>query len=830
MKRLINLKVFVNMKKNLFLVAMAAVAFAACSDDFAEAPPVVNPVSEEAFEKPIVFSSASNGGMTRANIGGAAAADSLGGEFVVSGYKGTKSKWADSSNPSIVFDNFQVVWEENTANTTESNTSNWEYVGKGVIKHATDKGITRQAIKYWDYTQPQYDFIAWSTGKRTAIYEGTPTDGQVLVSAITPNKAFGEYDEDATDASTNPIAYTFTGKAIDLSQCYIADLVTVKKDGTGTGNYGQPVTLTFRGLGTKVRIGLYETIPGYSVKNVEFYSAAASNDASPLGAMLFTTTGNKIYTEGTYTVYYPTVDTPSDADNNQAHIVFAPKTGVDQTTTVKWGALNYTIAEDAEKTEGAVFLGRTSNTATYAGGASSNFYLYYLPNETGTNLNLRVNYTLESIDGTGEEIVVRGATAQVPSIYAEWKPGFAYTYLFKISDKTNGHTGVYDPTQPDNTEVNSDPAGLYPITFDAVVVDSEENGKTQETITTVSTPSITTYQQNSTVVNDNEYQAANGDIYVTVNDGNEENTPDLAHGHLVTLKAYSATTPVDDMAALFTIPEGKTEADVVDAMQMQEDHPADDVTIQGRNNLELRAAPYTLTNTVKFGVDGNPIGVGDDQAMRFIPGAGTYAFVYTKKAPTTTTAEYGRVSKAKGESVAGLYRCALRSATGDVQKGVLYFRSLKKDAVTVFLGQTVNNLYLDDEGETIASGYAVTGTQYYYTTDHGMTYKAAHQVAYADFKSTTLYTLSGTTYTAKDESLATPEDGTAYYFKETDGSYTYCVIYPQQGNTPTKLYTQDETTKVEIDWANPKAVTGGIYFDRYNVNNGVYYAKVIKVE
>ena len=63
------------MKKNLFLVAMAAVAFAACSDDFAEAPPVVNPVNEEAFEKPIVFSSASNGGMTRANIGGAAAAE-----------------------------------------------------------------------------------------------------------------------------------------------------------------------------------------------------------------------------------------------------------------------------------------------------------------------------------------------------------------------------------------------------------------------------------------------------------------------------------------------------------------------------------------------------------------------------------------------------------------------------------------------------------------------------------------------------------------------------------------------------------------------------------
>ena len=357
------------MKKNLFLMAMAAVAFAACSDDFADAPPVVTPVDEDAFEKPILFSSASNGGMTRATIGGAAAADSLGGTFVVSGYKGPQTKWNDANNK-IVFDNFEVDWEENTANTTASNTSNWEYVGKGVIKHAEDNGITQQTIKYWDYTQAQYDFIAWSTGKRTAIYSGTPSDGQVLVSAITPKKAFGEYDEDATPEN-NPIAYSFTGKAIDLSQCYIADLVTVKKS---SGNYGKPVVLTFRSLGTKVRIGIYETIPGYSVKNVEFYSAAASNDASPLGAMLFTTTDNKIYTEGTYTVYYPTVDKQStdpdatdgsySADNNQAHIAFSPKTGVDQTTTVKWGALNYTIAEDAEKTDGAVFLGRSSNTAS----------------------------------------------------------------------------------------------------------------------------------------------------------------------------------------------------------------------------------------------------------------------------------------------------------------------------------------------------------------------------------------------------------------------------------------------------------------------------------
>ena len=61
----------------------------------------------------------------------------------------------------------------------------------------------------------------------------------------------------------------------------------------------------------------------------------------------------------------------------------------------------------------------------------------------------------------------------IPAVYTRWKPGYAYTYLFKITDQTNGHTGVYDPTKPDDDPVNSDPAGLYPISFDAVVVDTE---------------------------------------------------------------------------------------------------------------------------------------------------------------------------------------------------------------------------------------------------------------------------------------------------------------------------------------------------------------------
>ena len=786
------------MKKFYYiLVATAGLFFAGCANDDLVVNNEVTPSIES--ESPILFGSLKRG-MTRADIAGSDAAALLGNQFVVSGKKGAST----TATGNVVFDNYRVVWEENTANTTQSNSTNWEYVAKERTKHAIDNGITAQTIKYWDYSQAQYDFIAWSTGSKTAIFEGTPAAGEVLVSAINPNSA-------------TTAAYTFTGTAADLSACYIADLVTVKK-----AQYGDdPVTFKFRQLGTKVRVGFYETVPGYSVKDVKFYQTAGLL-TDPATEITTTPTifsaGADIYTEGVYTVLFPTVD-GSSADNNQAHVSFAPKAGVAQTSVVTWGDLNYTIAEDGEK-KGTEFLGRSSSTASFAGNAANDYYVVYLPNEAGANLNLRVDYTLESTDGSGEEIFVKNAKAQVPSIYTIWKPGFAYTYLFKISDNTNGWTGVYDPTQPDDATVNSDPAGLYPITFDAVVVNAEEDG-TQETITTIATPSITSYQKASTVVNADEYTSNGNDIFVTVNEGDA----------LVTLTGK---------AALYTIPAGKTEADVVDALQMQDDDAAAG-TVKGRSGLVLTEAAFSLTNSVEYGADGNAISVGTDQSLRFTPAASTtYAFVYTKTAPTTTTEKFQPVTKADGASVAGLYRYALAAApAGDVVKGVKYFDNADASAgmLTVFIGQGVSNLYTrtgagtvaDPYVYTIASGYAVTGTTYYYTLDHGQTYKEAHNVAYADFASATdLYTFDGANYTAKTD--AEPVNGTAYYQKTTVGTedvYTYCVILPEQ--TTGKYVIDDAAAKVACG-ASDVAVKGMTYFDKYAQNDGVYYTKIIKVQ
>lgn len=823
------------MKKNLLIIAaIASATLVSCSsDEFGGEENYPIPVQDA----PIAFGSYFKA-MTRADVTGAEAAALLGNKFVVSGYKGNSTATVGS----MVFDNYLVEYTENTANTTESNSSNWEYVGKGLIKHAIDAGITAQKIKYWDYSQGQYDFIAWSTGKRPStlaanlertIYEGTPAAGQVLVSAIDPGNA-------------NTKAYTFEGKAEDLQECYIADLVTVNKSTATPGvgelaGYNQPVIFKFRQLGIKVRIGIYETVPGYSVKDVKFYTTGDVltdvNNQIVENATIYSV-GANIYTEGKYTVSFPTVDTPTSENNNQAHVTFTPKDGATQATVVDWGKLNYTIAEDGEKTPGNVFLGRTSNTASFAGDAANNYYEIYMPNESGTNLNLRVDFTLESTDGSGEEINVKNAKAQVPSIYTTWKPGFAYTYLFKISDKTNGRTGVYDPTQADDATINSDPAGLYPITFDAIVVNAEDGDNTQETITLVATPSITTYQQKSTVVNADEYTVNGKDIFVTVNENKNDN-----NDNLVTLT---------DKAALYIIPAGKTEAEVIDALQMQDDDKNNGAFIKGRSGLvltpatkvdaasSLAANKYMLTNSVEFGADGNAISVSTDQALRFTPAAGTtYAFVYTKKAAASANDEvkYQALNWGSFDTGQTKYRYGYKTATTtDAQKGVKYF-SRTGDAEpytytmqTPFIGQGVNNLYINTGTTqapvyTKATGYAVTATKYYY----GSTYKEAHNVAYSNTCANGLYEWDATANNGeggyKPTEDNTPADGKAYYYKDND-KYIYCVFLPQQ---TTGWYVLDTDTYEKVG-VNEAKVVGQTYFDKYTKNNGEYYTKVIKVQ
>ncbi len=544
-------------------IAMAAVmgvALTGCSDDTVE-----NLGTQTVQEKPtaIMFSNVANA-VSRATHEQSAAL--LNNSIVFYGNK-TTSKGATNT----IFDNYCLKYTANSAGKTETNVKDWEYVGLTSLKSAV------QDVKYWDYTSTNYKFIAAA------------------------GLASGESITNIDNIKIN----VQSASAID--SIYVSDRITV-----APAQYNKTVQFQFRRLGARMRIGFYETVPGYAIKNLIFYYVGAQSGSSNLGV------GGAFPQSGKYNVTY-------DAANN-ATVKFNGGSNV-MAWSSQFGTLDYTYAESKVSGEGKEyidadgkltgtktnsFLSSTSAQPTYAKGTytidgvanTKSDYKPILPNENNTlKMQLRVDYTLVALDGSGDEIKVRDAYVSVPVEYLKWKPNYSYTYIFKISDKSNGYTAknddgskidpdtggrlpdpdngggdtdptvdpetgevippyVPDPSNPDawipdpdnpddpdkkipNPDVPlvpnpaypdnkgdkapdgdqhdpsnpvpspkdpenpdkpdpDDPAGLYPITFDAVVVDTEEHK--QETITSVTTPSITTYSPSSNVTVNGEYQ------------------------------------------------------------------------------------------------------------------------------------------------------------------------------------------------------------------------------------------------------------------------------------------------------------------------------------
>ena len=498
------------MKKNLFFAALALVALASCSDEQFVGEIKGSPDPGTGPEQAIMFNSGAYP-VTRATWTGGKAAELLNNNFVFAGVKGDGSAY-ESTTP-YVFDQYNANWYQNTANTTESNSNDWEYVGFTPASTTSLPSGVAQTIKYWDYGTTQYDFAAYSLGKGDG---STPT-------YATPTKI------DFTKLGTNNAAYTLTGSAEQLKACYISDLVTAYKktaNSVTANDYGKVVTFSFRSLSTKIRLAFFETVPGYSVQDILFYPSSQSDATASTTPTLFASSAVLPYGSGTMSVSFPNTgwnkspngpEEQRSTDYNKAHVTFSATNSQDLSSTLPFTALadfaNPEMYEGAVSTKG--WIGRSSSTATYAGGLEDGVGKYFtiLPYETGASLNLRIKYTLVSTDGSAETMTVDNATAIIPAELASWKPNYAYTYLFKISDMTNGSTGF----GPDGT---TPVQGLTPITLNAVVVDSEDG--LQETITTVSAPSITTYMAGKVVTDNDEYKA-NGThpIFIVVNNGSD---------------------------------------------------------------------------------------------------------------------------------------------------------------------------------------------------------------------------------------------------------------------------------------------------------------------
>ena len=497
-----------DMKKYLFIAA-SALALASCSsEDF---------VGTEGGNVETSANQAINfvgnaGKITRATKNTGTAAEMLDGQFRIYGVK----KMSETQIVSVF--NEYSVWDVANKNTTTSNTDGWEYVGangtsnlgKGKISLTKD-----QTIKYWDYSASEYHFVA---GSPISNFQHTLFPGKDIESATIKGLA-------------GHITANESGTALVTDPVYIADPKVVKK-----ANYKEAVQFSFKRQQAMVRIGFYETIPGYSITKINFYDA--DNKVST-GNNIILTSGTEDYFVGGSNVsgtisYEWTGATPSytyaynDTDLKKNKNWYAGKLGTLATTSAG------TKIELKDGTKMELLWGTDKDM-------SANGYFTVIPTPSKTiaaPILIKCDYELSSDDGSGETIKVTGATAAIPKAFSKWEANTRYTYLFKISDNTNGYTGD-----------DSNKAGLYPITFDAAV--KEQEFGTQGTITTITTPSITTHQEGS-VTDEGIKYVANKKINVTVTESTSGTKKELS----------TDNTATEGHIAVYKFDEDITEAEV----------------------------------------------------------------------------------------------------------------------------------------------------------------------------------------------------------------------------------------------------------------------------
>ena len=238
-------------KKNLLFVAAAMVMAGCASDD------MIGDNAATQSDNQVIGFNMNMPAMTRATLDDDKAATKLNNMFIVWGEKNETGTFSDVNT---VFKNYVVKYEQAKTNTTISNTNGWEYVG---VDHSffykTENGKTTenvtsnigkdvaQTIKYWDDKATKYTFTAVSA------LEDDIENGYVTISKTTSGDAYSKGYTVTVGASGHP------------ENIFYADRTEVTPDKTSQKYTHDPVKLTFRNFQSKVRFGIYETVPGYKV-------------------------------------------------------------------------------------------------------------------------------------------------------------------------------------------------------------------------------------------------------------------------------------------------------------------------------------------------------------------------------------------------------------------------------------------------------------------------------------------------------------------------------------------------------------------------------------
>lgn len=316
---------------------------------------------------------------------------------------GYKNYAATSNSPQVIMDGYQVNFTQSSAGTTESNTADWEYVGLTHPEHSTT-----QTIKYWDYSASNYQFLAYA-----------PSEANITTTI--PNQGTDIDDASISAQSTFQIPYEYNPEATNRTTPYVSDLWfasssannnasnsngTTSNASSSNPKIGDQVKLTFAPVIAKVRFKFkYQEDQNVEIRDISFRDVRWEKDTD--GNLIWASTSaseSKTPIAGTIQVTYP-----------HSNISASTSPTIKLGNITKVAPIEFTIPyeEKADKNHQTSILQKW----------------YFVP-------PMYDAYTQGAYTITAQ-VGGYSTTAVVPSEYMQWKAGYQYTYIFKISETNN---------------------------------------------------------------------------------------------------------------------------------------------------------------------------------------------------------------------------------------------------------------------------------------------------------------------------------------------------------------------------------------------------------
>jgi hypothetical protein len=306
-----------------------------------------------------------------------------------------------------VFPNYQVWHTEGMANTTSTNTSNWEYVGT--------VGTEEQTIKYWDEKHDGHYFWAIGDFSKDGDYnytESTLPDPYVMeVDNLT--------QEDVQD---------------DRRCLYFTRPKYVPKS-----EYGQAVKLTFMRYCSRIRIGFYEDIVQHNegskllnVLEVKFYNVK-SDGTFNTNEQPTTNVNIKgdFVNSGKVRLTYTNASFKGGSDDVATETI---PTEDGTANSMNFGVLNIAGTQSG-------VLPTSSSQALFTTTGSGDQYTKVMPYNNEAGLTLQCDILVRN-NQNKSQYTQQNVMASIPAHYTDWKPNQSYTYIFKIVTSPDGATIV----------------------------------------------------------------------------------------------------------------------------------------------------------------------------------------------------------------------------------------------------------------------------------------------------------------------------------------------------------------------------------------------------